>query len=205
MKKSNTKFASFLDDKFIPMAPKIKITIALVLVILPVIIFYFAWYQPKMKTTESLKSSQAKLERQIEQVKKKAGDLKKFEKELQDAELAFNETAELLPKEKEIPQLLKDISSLGRNSGLDFLSFKPQAEVPKDFYSELPASINVRGPYHNMGFFLDQVSKLKRIVSVSNIRMTSPKKEGTEMFLTSTCRLVTYRFTNRALPKKEKK
>lgn len=205
MKKSNSKFASFLDEKFIPMAPKIKIAITVVLIILPVVIFYFAWYQPKMKTTESLKNSQAKLERQIKQVKRKAGNLKKFEKELQDAELAFNETAELLPKEKEIPQLLKDISSLGRNAGLDFLSFKPQSEVPKDFYSELPASINVRGPYHNMGFFLDQVSKLKRIVSVSNIRMTSPKKEGTEMFLTSTCRLVTYQFTNRALPKKEKK
>ena len=47
-----------------------------------------------------------------------------------------------------------------------------------------------------MGYFLDQVSRLDRIVTVNNIKMGSPKKEGGEMLLNSNCRLVTYRFTN---------
>jgi len=111
----------------------------------------------------------------------------------------------LLPKEKEIPKLLKDISALGRNAGLDFLTFKPLADIPKDFYAEIPVTINVRGPYHNMGYFFDQVSKLERIVSVTNVKMSSPKKEGGEMLLNSDCQLVTYRFTNVELPKPPKK
>ena len=113
----------------------------------------------------------------------------------------FDETAALLPKEKEIPSLLTNISALGRGSGLDFLTFKPGADVPKDFYSEIPVDIKVRGPYHNMGIFLDQVSKLDRIVTVSNITMGGPKKEGAEMLLNSSCRLVTYRFTNKKVSK----
>ena len=92
-------------------------------------------------------------------------------------------TSILLPKESEIPKLLTDISALGRNAGLDFLTFKPLADIPKDFYAEIPVTINVRGPYHNMGYFFDQVSKLARIVSVSNVKMSSPKKEGGEMLL----------------------
>ncbi|MBN4065559.1 type 4a pilus biogenesis protein PilO, partial [Desulfocapsa sp. AH-315-G09] len=120
-------------------------------------------------------------------------------------ETLFEETAKLLPKEKEIPRLLTDISARGRGSGLDFLTFKPGADVPKDFYSEIPIDIKVRGPYHNMGMFLDQVSKLDRIVTVSNITMGAPKKEGTEMLLDSNCRLVTYRFTNIKISKPEDK
>lgn len=205
MKKSNAAFTTFLDEKFIPMAPRIKLVIVAILILLPIVIFFFAYYQPKTKISQGLVSQKTTLERQIREVKRKTDNMEQFKKELKQAEIAFNETAELLPKEKEIPQLLKDISSLGRNAGLDFLRFTPQKEIPKDFYAELPAVINVRGPYHNMGFFLDQVSKLRRIVSVSNIRMASPKKEGSEMFLTSSCRLMTYRFTNRALPKKKKK
>jgi type IV pilus assembly protein PilO len=56
-----------------------------------------------------------------------------------------------------------------------------------------------------MGFFFDQVSKLERIVSVSNVKMSAPKKEGGEMLLNSDCILVTYRFTNVELPKPPKK
>ena len=48
----------------------------------------------------------------------------------------------------------------------DFNSFTPGGETPQEFYAEIPISIQVRGPYHNVGYFLDQVSKLERIVTV---------------------------------------
>jgi type IV pilus assembly protein PilO len=110
-----------------------------------------------------------------------------------------------LPKEKEIPKLLTDISSLGRNAGLDFNSFRPQRDIPKDFYDEIPINIDVNGPYHNVGYFFDQISKLDRIVSVSNVRMTSPRRVGNDMLLNSNCRLLTYRFTGIKHSKKSKK
>lgn len=205
MKTSNSPFSVFLDEKFIPLAPKIKFGIAIVLVLIPIAVFFLSYYQPKTKTIKGLNSKQTTLEKEIKEVKRRAGDLAKFELELEEAQDKFNEKSVLLPKDKEIPKLLKDISALGRSAGLDFLTFKPLADVPKDFYAEIPVSINVRGPYHNMGYFFDQVSKLERIVSVSNVKMTSPKKEKGEMLLKSDCKLVTYRFTNVELPKPKKK
>lgn len=205
MKKGNAAFTTFLDGKYIPLAPRIKIAIAVVLAILPLVVFFFAYYQPKSEEIDNLLSQKSTLEREVREVKAKAADLAKFEKELEEARLVFEETSALLPKDKEIPKLLKDISSLGRSAGLDFLTFKPLADTPKDFYAEIPVTINVRGPYHNMGFFFDQVSKLERIVSVTNVKMSSPKKEGGEMLLTSDCKLVTYRFTNVELPKPTQK
>ncbi|PHR27560.1 MAG: pilus assembly protein PilO [Desulfotalea sp.] len=205
MKTSNAALTNFINEKYIPLAPRIKVAIVAVILLLPVVIFYVLFYQPKDTEITTLQNQTVQLKHQVQMAKSRAANKDQFELELAEAKKMFEETALLLPREKEIPKLLKDISALGRNAGLDFLSFKPLSDITKDFYTELPVSINVRGPYHNMGFFFDQVSKLERIVSVTNIKMSSPKKEGGEMLLKSDCKLVTYRFTNIALPKEPKK
>jgi type IV pilus assembly protein PilO len=205
MKKSDGKLTAFIDDKFAPMKPGVKTAIVVLIILIPVAVFYFAFFQANSEKIAGLEAKEVSMQKALEEVKAKAANLAKFEKELEEAKLIFETAAVLLPNEKEIPQLLKDISSLGRTAGLDFLTFKPLADIPKDFYAEIPVTINVRGPYHNMGFFFDQVSKLERIVTVSNVKMGSPKKEAGEMLLKSDCRLVTYRFTNKELPKPEKK
>jgi type IV pilus assembly protein PilO len=204
--KKNNAFATFIDDKYIPLEKKIKVAIAVFLFLLPLVLFYFFWFQPQQERNDQLVTQRATLKRDLQKAKAKAANRGKLQAELNATEERFAEASLLLPKEKEIPALLTNISALGRGAGLDFLTFKPQSDIPQDFYSEIPVDIQVRGPYHNMGVFLDQVSKLDRIVTVSNITMGGPKKESGEMLLNSNCRLVTYRFTNKKLeqPKKKK-
>ncbi len=199
--KKNNALATFIDEKYIPLDKKLKIAIAVALFLLPVVLFYFFWFQPQNEKTTKLSKQKVSLAQELKEAKAKAANRPKLQAELDAVEELFNETATLLPKEKEIPSLLTNISALGRGSGLDFLTFKPLSDVPKDFYSEIPVDIKVRGPYHNMGIFLDQVSKLDRIVTVSNITMGGPKKVSGEMLLNSSCRLVTYRFTNKKVSK----
>jgi type IV pilus assembly protein PilO len=205
MNTGNSAFATFLDEKFIPLSNRAKAGFCLVIVLLPVIAFYFAFYGPKRETIHNLKESNSKIQAEIDDYRQQVALLPDKEKMIAEAQQKFEEISALLPREKEIPQLLKDISSLGRNAGLDFNTFKPEKESPKDFYQEIPITINVRGPYHNMGYFFDQVSKLERIVSVNNIKMVSPQKEDGEMLLQSNCQLVTYQFTNKALEVDKKK
>ena len=199
--KKNNAFATFIDEKYIPLDKKPKIALAVILFLLPVVLFYFFWFQPQNEKSVQLVKQRETLSKELQQAKAKAANREKLRAELAATEALFLETAALLPKEKEIPALLTNISALGRGAGLDFHTFKPGKDIPKDFYSEIPINIKVRGPYHNMGIFLDQVSKLDRIVTVSNISMGGPKQEGGEMLLNSTCRLVTYRFTNKKVSK----
>jgi type IV pilus assembly protein PilO len=207
MNKITSATNDFLDKRYIPLESKFKLILAVVILLLPVVIFYFAFFQPNEEKLASLDKKKITMEKKLRLVKKKAQNRARLQQELNEVTAIFEETSKLLPKEKEIPQLLKDISALGRNAGLDFLSFKPGKDVPKDFYAEIPVSIKVNGPYHNMGFFLDQVSKLNRIVSVTNVSLGGPKMDSGEMVLKSTCNLKTYRFTNKKLakPKSKKK
>ncbi len=173
--------------------------------ILPVVAFYYLFLQPNLEQQATLEKKKNKTQTELNKARAKARNLQKLERELAETQEEFDQKAALLPREKEIPQLLRDISSLGRNAGLDFLVFKPQANIPKDFYDEIPVTINIRGPYHNIGYFVDQVNKLDRIVTVSSISISNPQKEGGELIVKSDCQLLTYQFTNRELPKDNKK
>ena len=205
--KKTTAISTFIDEKYIPLDKKYKLGAFVLLMILPTDIFYFFFYQPWSKTIEQLKKQKTSLIIEIKKIEARAANRPRFLKELEETEAQFTEASTLLPKEKEIPNLLTNISALGRGAGLEFLTFKPKPTVPKDFYMEIPISIAVKGPYHNVGLFFDQVSKLNRIVSIASVDMTNPKKEGPDMLLNSKCELVTYRFTNTPIskPKKGKK
>ena len=205
MKKGNSKLAAFIDEKYVPMDKKVKVAILILLLLAPVALFFFLFYQPNTDKITSLEAQRTKLQKEIQNLKQKERDKPRLLAEVAKVEEEFAEAAKMLPKEKEIPQLLKDISALGRNAGLDFLTFVPRGVTPKDFYDEIPVDINIRGPYHSMGFFFDQVSKLDRIVSVNNTNMKSPQKVQGEMLLSSNCQLMTYRFTNKPLPKDDGK
>jgi len=200
-----TKFDQFIDDKFIPFEKKNKLIVLGVIFLLPIVICYFFLFRPNMEQTDKLNIEIEKSSAELKRVRKIARDLPKHQEDLKKAKEAFELTAVLLPKSQEIPDLLRNISDLGKHSGLDFLSFVPGGEVPKDFYAEIPIDIKIRGPYHNLGVFLDRVSKLERIVTVNNIRTEQVNLDGGEILLTSSCRLLTYRFTNKKLePPKQK-
>jgi type IV pilus assembly protein PilO len=205
MSKFEAATTDFLDKKYIPLEQKYKLIIAAVILLFAVVIFFFVFLKPHTDELSKLNKQKVDLVKKLERIEKKARNRERLQKELEETQIVFDETAKLLPKEKEIPQLLRDISALGRNAGLDFLAFKPGQDAPKDFYAEIPVNINVNGPYHNLGFFLDQVSKLDRIVTVDNIKMGGPKMDAGEMLLASSCTLKTYRFTNKKLPKPKKK
>ncbi|CAK8724878.1 MAG: pilus assembly protein PilO [Candidatus Electrothrix sp. AX5] len=203
-----SKFDVFIEEKYIPLDQKIKIAVAVGVVAALLAGFYFVVLTPKLEKIDALESKQAALQADVDKAKKAAKNLKQHEEELKAANQKFEEISIVLPKTKEIPALLTSISDHGTSAGLDFNSFVPGNETPKEFYAEIPISIKVSGPYHNVGYFLDQVSKLERIVTVKDITMGSPKQVEGEMLLTSSCNLLTYRFTNEeaaGAPKKGKK
>jgi type IV pilus assembly protein PilO len=193
---TKSKFDVFVEEKYVPLDQKIKIAAVAAVVVALLAGFYFLVFAPNLEEIKKLESQKASLQADVDKAEKAAKNLKKHEAELAEAEKRFEEISIVLPKTKEIPALLTSISDHGTSAGLDFNTFTPGNETPKDFYAEIPISIQVSGPYHNVGYFLDQVSKLERIVTVKDIKMGSPKQVEGEMLLNSSCNLLTYRFTN---------
>ncbi|PIE58065.1 MAG: pilus assembly protein PilO [Desulfobulbus propionicus] len=203
--KNKSKFDTFIDEKYLPLDVKLKAALAIALLLLPLLAAFWFMYKPTSQQITQVERQIKQAQIQLRKAEQTVRNRSKYEKNLQETQARFAEKAAILPKSQEIPDLLRTISDLGKGAGLDFLSFRPGAEMPQDFYATIPINIETKGPYHNMGFFLDQVSKMKRLVTVNNITMGAPLKEAGEMLLSSQCQLLTYRFTDKALPPPNKK
>jgi len=191
-----SKIDIFLDEKYSKINGRNKILGIVSLVVVILVLFYFLPYQSNQESIENLRQRISTGKDELTRVTKAAKELPRHQKELEEVRTQFETTSVLLPKSQEIPNLLRSISDLGRNSGLEFISFTPGQESPKDFYAEIPIDIKIKGPYHNLGLFLDKVSKLERIVTVNNIKTDKIDLDKNEILLSSSCRLITYRFTN---------
>lgn len=187
-------FDSFLEKKVVPLDKKFFIVIFALIIILPSVAFYFLHYTPKTKEIKGLEGQAAKLRKEIAGAKARAAKLDEHLAEMDETERLFAEASILLPQKKEIPSLLTNISALGTSSGLSMATFSPGGERRKEFYAEIPVSLRVNGPYHNIGTFLYEVSKLDRIVSAVNISLGKGSKQRGELVLGSNISLITYRF-----------
>jgi len=103
-----------------------------------------------------------------------------------------------LPDQKEIPDLLSTVSSLGRESGLEILLFRQKAEVLQDFYAEVPVEMLMKGTYAQFTEFFNRVGKLNRIVNVKDISMKTPLVSEGRVVLSTSCTAVTFRFLSEA-------
>lgn len=164
--------------------------------------FVYFLYYPKLEQIKNLTKELNQLEKKLVSSKKKAAQINVYKAKMAAAEAKFQLALKALPEEKEIPSLLTNISRAGQSSGLEFLLWQQQNDVPKEFYAEIPVAIQVDGNYHNIATFFAKVAQLSRIVNIKNIRITS-KKGGLK--LRTKCTAVTYRFVDKVEKKETKK
>ena len=187
-------FDSFLEKKIVPLDKRIIIAIFVLIVVLPVVAFYFLHYSKKVALIKGLENRATALRQEIAEAKARAAQLDEHLAEMEEVKRLFAEASVLLPQKKEIPSLLTNISALGTNSGLNISQFTPGGESRQEFYAIIPVSLSVQGPYHNIGRFLYEVSRLDRIVSAIYISLGGGSVQRGEMVLGSNVSLITYRF-----------
>ena len=175
-------------------------------VVLIVGLYIWLVYIPKTGEIKTIKSELDRLETNIRIARVRANNLKRLEADLAKAQGNLKVAIKLLPTTSEIPSLLKNITKLGNDSNLEFLLFRPEKQVSKEFYVEIPVSIEVLGSYHDVATFFDKVGKLDRIVNVVNVNMIPIKALSTT--LKTSCKATTYRFKEgkktESVPKKKK-
>ena len=186
-------------------AGKIKRTHRILIFIGTIILFggafYALDYMPKAEEIANAEENVDRLEQQLRTVKIRARSLQKFRDEYAKIQERFHEALKLLPDKREIPNLLKSISQQGLDAKLEFRLFSPQPEKPKDFYMEIPVSMEVRGEYINVIDFFDRIGRMDRIVNVLNINMKPDKPLSTSLL--TRCTAITYRFKGEDDVKKE--
>jgi type IV pilus assembly protein PilO len=142
------------------------------------VVFLGYWFHVKDQLVDlaSVEEKEVGLKVIFETKAKQAVNLEAYEKQLEEMRESFGAMLRQLPNKTEVADLLVDVSQTGLASGLEFRLFQPRAEIPREFYAELPISIQVIGNYHEFGEFISGVAALPRIVTAHDVSIV---KSGT--------------------------
>ncbi len=136
-----------------------------------VAVYWFTLFSSTRENLGRLKTQLTKIEAEIVEARTIASNLKTFEEEQEVLKAELKAALRQLPNSSELPVLLTDITSLGKKSGLEIHQFRPSPEVQHGFYAEVPIALRLFGAYHDVGIFFDRLSKLSRIVNITELAM----------------------------------
>lgn len=156
--------------------------------------YVFVLYVPAQTQISDYRAEEAALVQQKAQLEQRLRDKERYEAELQQLMGELKEALKELPNDREIPGLLKGISSMGKKVGLEVRKFQPLPENKLDYVAEVPVALEVAGSYHEVALFFERLAKMNRIVYVQDVEMKDPQETGGEVRLKVTGNAVTFRF-----------
>jgi type IV pilus assembly protein PilO len=180
----------------LPTSRKILILAGLIAVMIGLYIYLIYW--PNLDLLKKKKAEMGTLENQVRELRIVAANMKRFQAEAAKLREELQVAITQLPTSKEIPTLLSNVSQLGKDAGLEFLLFKPAAEVSREFYAEIPVEIRVKGTYHNVALFFDRVGRLPRIVNISEVSMDNAKETSGRWEISTACTATTFKFIEKS-------
>jgi len=181
-------------DQFFDLPLSRRVLVYGFLILLLIILYYFFLHLPG---SALIVEKQTKIETLEDEKVKLLATLKGREAlkvEIQKIEAQFQEVTKQLPESKEIPDLLRQVSNMGRDSGLEITLFRQQGENIKELYADVPVEMAVRGGYHQLALFFEKVRQLDRIVNIGDIGMKNPQMLEGRLQVEASFSATTYRF-----------
>jgi Tfp pilus assembly protein PilO len=132
---------------------------------------------------QSMSEEIANMDREVSSLKSELTKIKKFADNIPAVKQSFREQSlqlesvlESIPRSFEFNVLLKKFNLLAQSSGIEIAGFRPQSgEHEQGYFKSATIDLSLRGGFVPTLVFLDQISKLKRVVAFDEIRITAQR------------------------------
>ena len=177
------------------LSPRKKVLLFILMAGLVVGLYWHLVYRSKARQLNRLQGQYSSKQAKLNENEAIARNLPRFKAEVDKLNGQLKLVVRELPNRREIPNLLQTLNNLSAINGLEVIFIKPRPDVDKGFFAEVPIQIKVRGGYHEVGMFLDSVSKLPRIINISDITLGNPKNDKSGAIVLDVSALATtYRY-----------
>lgn len=156
---------------------------------------YVAMLSPTYEETAAKEARAQELQREMESLNELKKNRAQVLAQLEQLHRRLIIAQEKLPKDAEIPSLLQRIHNQAKTAGLEIIKFQRNSDVAKDFYVEIPVSMELIGTYDELANFFYYIGRMTRIVNVKDISLkrgnSGLNPDGT---LEVSARATTFRF-----------
>lgn len=158
-------------------------------------VFWNFYAKPAQESIDQREAQLAKIQAEIQRGLGTARRLPEFRRQVSDLEVQLERLRPVLPSEKDVADLLRRIQGMATQSNLTIRGFAPQAVATRQMYAEWPIGLQIEGTYHDLGSFLERVSKFPRIINVTGIHIKGKdaKDAGTSVHsISAECTATTF-------------
>jgi type IV pilus assembly protein PilO len=143
------------------------------------VLLCFLWFQfvyagindEKTKLENDLKKKQTELNNIL--ILKP--QLKTLEKDIAAAGVRLDSLKSMFPDQKEIPNLIREITAKARGSNINTTRFNPLPDIQREYYVENRYDLAVTGGYHELAQFFSALANTQLIINLSNVSIhTNP-------------------------------
>jgi type IV pilus assembly protein PilO len=131
--------------------------------------FWYGYARPAEASIAARRSQLTDLQRDIDRGLATARRLPEFRSEVANLQAQLDRLRVVLPEERDVGDLLRRVQAMATQSNLTILGFAPAAVTTRELHAEWPIGLQLEGTYHDLGTFLERVSKFPRIINVNNI------------------------------------
>jgi type IV pilus assembly protein PilO len=149
--------------------------LALVGAVLTVALYFTVFNSKSAENATAQKALDTKLQENAE-LEKYRTKLDDIERQLASLKQQLEIERHIVPDEKEVDGFIKMLDAEAMKAGVELRRYTARPTAAKEFYTEVPFEVELDGPYYSTLNFFDRVSKLERIVNVSQLLVASTKK-----------------------------
>jgi type IV pilus assembly protein PilO len=160
--------------------------------------FWNFYYVSARASIDGRKQELAKIQAEADKGLATARRLPQFREDVAKLAGDLERLRAVLPEEKDVADLLRRIQGMATQSNLTIRAFKPQAVATKKMHAEWPIGLELEGTYHDLGGFLERVSKFPRIINVDGIALKPNEASGSRSTVTAKCTATTFVLVDQA-------
>ena len=154
---------------------------------------FWYFYADKTMADIAVRETQlATINQQIERGLNTAKRLPEFRREVESLEAQLDRLRAVLPEEQDVSDLLRRVQAMATESRLTIRGFTPRSVTRRQMHAEWPIGLQLEGTYHDLGTFLERVSKFPRIINVGTIHIKAPDVQSGTATITADCTATTF-------------
>jgi type IV pilus assembly protein PilO len=181
-----------------PLKDKNTVTalVGCLILVIGILYGYSAYFYGPIK--QEIKKNQSEitdLERRLQVAKDRAQQLSKMQQEMASLQVDVAQLEKQLPKDRELPALIRVLTHRAESYGLVLGSVAPQRAVSKGLYDEIPYNVSVTTSFHSLGHFLASLGKGDRLFAARNLALSpNSNKADPSKTVNATFQLIAFKY-----------
>jgi type IV pilus assembly protein PilO len=154
--------------------------------------FWYFYASPAQTKLVTKRAEVKKLQGEIKDGLATAKRLPEFRREVTVLEAQLDRLRTVLPEEQDVADLLRRVQAMATQSNLKISGFTPAAVTRREMHAEWPIGLRLEGNYHDLGAFLERVSKFPRIINVGALHIAAREGQSAQSTVTAECTAMTF-------------